>query len=76
MDHTALNLRLGEGGVDGIHEPGQPVDRCNQDILNAAVFQARQHIQPIFCRFRCAKPDARNVLFPIQIRADGDSMSK
>jgi len=48
MDDAALDFCLRISGGDGFRKAVQSVDRYQQNVRNAAIFQAVQHAQPVF----------------------------
>ena len=46
MDHTALDLGIGEHGQDSLLEPAQPIHAGDKNILHPSALQVGDHTEP------------------------------
>ena len=72
VDDAVLDFRLGKHCFNGYGKTGQIICTSDEDILNASVSQAVENIGPIFGTLILANPHSKNILFAIQVDADGD----
>jgi len=66
MDYAELNLRLGEDGANRFGESLEPIDRGNEDILDAPVVQIGQDLQPEVGSFTLAQIKPQDLFFPVK----------
>lgn len=65
VDDALLHHGLFPGGVDRLRQPLEAVADCDEHILDAAVLQLAEHLQPEPRPFRAvACPDTEDVAFP------------
>src|SRR5207245_8864529 len=76
---TCLDDGGGEGGADGVFEPGQAVAAGDEDVADAAVAQVGGDAGPEPAAFPgggglqrgSGQPDPQHMLFPVAVDADG-----
>ena len=51
VDDTKLDFGLGKDRVDRLWKAREAIDTSNQDVLQAAIVQVRQHREPEVCTF-------------------------
>ena len=71
MHDAELNFGLGINGFYRVRQPLQPVHTGDQNILEAAVLQLREHREPELGALVPLDPDAENILDTVYINAYG-----
>jgi hypothetical protein len=68
-----LQLTLDQRQLDslnGLRKSLQAIDAGNEDILNASIFQLRDHLQPELRAFRLGNPQAKHFLLSGQVESN------
>src|SRR5687767_5955994 len=72
MHDAGLMNRLGERGLDRAVEAGQPVGAQEQDVVDAAVLELREDLEPELGSLRLCDPQPQDVSFAIETHAQSD----
>ncbi|OIZ76090.1 hypothetical protein BM756_00760 [Escherichia coli] len=67
MYYTQLDLRLRVDGINRFREAFQAVHAGDKDIVQAAIFQFRQYIQPELCTFIFGQPHTWPLFLTIKV---------
>lgn len=67
MYYAQLELRLRGDGINRFREAFQAVHAGDKDIVQAAIFQFRQYIQPELCTFIFGQPHTQQLFLTIKV---------
>jgi hypothetical protein len=67
MDDARLHPRLGEHRLDRLREPFEPVDAGDQDVLDSALFEVGQDLQPELGALVFLEPHPEYVAPPVDV---------
>jgi hypothetical protein len=72
MHDPGLHPGVWEDGLDRLGEALQPVDATDQDVLDAALFQLGQHLQPELGALGALEPEPEHISLAVEVDADHD----